>query len=133
MVTTVPAVRTVHAALLCGLIYSSSATSAVEMDRDMAALDRGKYFAALKGLQADAVGTGSEVRDGASLQTWRQMRVYSSVAYENVPEKPSAESAADREQGQAQNLSTVISLESKAKLLVFVGRSHVAESHQLQD
>lgn len=252
-------IRLLHVLVLCGLIYSPSATSAVEMqDSNMAALDRGEYFAALEGFRDAAVDAAGEVRDGVALQTWRQMRVFAGVdgicstapdartggtpldpiwtarlsqalrtdaiaeivkrarktrvvilneahdtsrgrafglevaralrplgysllavealsngsgatppgsaplpggnavaldagfytkdpvfadmivqairvgyrttAHEHVPEKGSAPSSADREQGQAQNLLNVISNEPKAKLLVFVGHSHVAES-----
>lgn len=53
---------------------------------------------------------------------------YRTVAYEHVPENGSPQSQPDREQGQAQNLLNVISNDPKARLLVFVGLSHVAES-----
>lgn len=53
---------------------------------------------------------------------------YRPAAYEHVPEDGSARTQADREQAQAQNLLSVISRDPKAKLLVFVGHSHVAEA-----
>lgn len=53
---------------------------------------------------------------------------YHTTAYEHVPKNGSAVSPADREQGQAQNLLSIISNEPKAKLLVYVGLSHVAEA-----
>lgn len=53
---------------------------------------------------------------------------YRALAYENVPEEGYAQSQTDREQGQAQNLNNILSLEPKSKLLVLVGHSHVAES-----
>ncbi len=73
-------VRLLRVLLLCGLIYSPSATFAVEMqDSNMAALDRGEYLAALEGFRAAAVGAAGEVRDGVGLQTWRQARVFAGV------------------------------------------------------
>jgi hypothetical protein len=53
---------------------------------------------------------------------------YRTAAYEHIPEVGIAGSQSDREQGQARNLSNVISSDPKAKLLVFVGQSHLAES-----
>jgi hypothetical protein len=54
---------------------------------------------------------------------------YRVTGHEYVPQNDrAAESPADREQGQAQNLLNVISSEPKSKLLVLVGLSHVAES-----
>lgn len=73
-------VRLLRVLLLCGLIYSPSATSAVEMqESNMAALDRGEYLAALEGFRDDALGPAGEVRDGVGLQTWRQARVFAGV------------------------------------------------------
>jgi hypothetical protein len=65
---------------VCGLTYSVSATSAVEMqDNNMAALDRGEYLAALEGFRDAAIGPAGEVRDRVGLQTWRQARIFAGV------------------------------------------------------
>jgi hypothetical protein len=53
---------------------------------------------------------------------------YRIAAYEHVPSDGTGGSPADREEGQARNLSGIISLEPKSKLLVFAGHSHVAEA-----
>jgi hypothetical protein len=66
--------------ITCGLIYSPSATSAVEtQDSNMVALDRGEYFAALEGFREAAVGPAGELRAGVALQTWRQTRIFAGV------------------------------------------------------
>jgi hypothetical protein len=63
-----------------GLISTPPAISAVEtQDRNMAALNRGEYLAALDGFRTVAIGPAGEVRDRVGLQTWRQMRVFAGV------------------------------------------------------
>ncbi|HEX6376620.1 MAG TPA: hypothetical protein VFZ91_12980 [Allosphingosinicella sp.] len=53
---------------------------------------------------------------------------YRVSAYEHVAQTGPAGPPVDREQGQAQNLSSLMSHDPRSKLLVFVGHSHVAES-----
>ncbi len=53
---------------------------------------------------------------------------YRVTAYEHVPRDGSAQSQADREQGQARNLLNAMSNQPGSRLLVYVGHSHVAES-----